>query len=661
MQNTASDPLECLTESKGLVSKLKQGSRYKSSSPSSFSVRSPNPDDVGSSSDGCDVSGSGALFRVTGGRTSGSTSAAGYTDRNGDSDGAGISSSAPQPTTQPPFWYNIEIQKSELTREMLRKNASEGAESDRSNRRKSSFFPNREKTEKKKDSIFHAPCIYTIILHAPFVLENLLCMGGEFVLVSEASRTVLWRRWLDPGEVVSIHTVSMEESILLSIYLKHCSTGEFGVLVHRPPVRKGDYEGLGYLTSIQRTIGDFIDENFIGLVYDETSMPKNVTLTDTVGQRLRVQIENNLGRGGQRHVLVYTPYWFVNTSQYAIRFRQDGSSALPAGTVTPQRDGSKLLARFTERYAHSGGTQNLDNDDYNNINDYYNGNNNSSGNSNGQLYRSGLGVHSGGAVYNPDGIIGRKGNEQDGPNGRRYTHLDGHVDGAAAITHPAVFDAQQEQQQHNNHYAYPHPNRPNRQQKQYAMGCTGFHSDDTVFFGTAGPLHFSKTKDKFNSEKQRLLRGDISFDKLVSMAYMFNFEDALLNALRTKKVFVQLDDSDWSREPVSLDSVGVHQLVSIMHYERRDRGVLDEGVHAVACIVKQAEGRLAKYTKIVRFTPKFVVVNKLPMSLTLLQPIEVMSSNSNMRKAVDVAPNQSCPFYLPVVFGGREVAYIKYT
>ena len=59
-------------------------------------------------------------------------------------------------------------------------------------------------------------------------------------------------------------------------------------------------------------------------------------LTDAVGQRLRLEIENKVGGGGHRSLVVYCPYWIVNTSQYSIRLREDGALYLPAGTVTPK-------------------------------------------------------------------------------------------------------------------------------------------------------------------------------------------------------------------------------------------------------------------------------------------------------------------------------------
>ena len=48
-------------------------------------------------------------------------------------------------------------------------------------------------------------------------------------------------------------------------------------------------------------------------------------------------MENTLGRGGQRTIVVYCPYWIVNTTQFKLRIKEDGSPLLPAGSVTNLR------------------------------------------------------------------------------------------------------------------------------------------------------------------------------------------------------------------------------------------------------------------------------------------------------------------------------------
>ncbi|CAM9807154.1 unnamed protein product, partial [Hapterophycus canaliculatus] len=69
----------------------------------------------------------------------------------------------------------------------------------------------------------------------------------------------------------------------------------------------------------------------------------SVTLTDSVGQRVEVLLENRLGEGGQRNVTVYCPVWMVNTSHYRLRYRQDGQKQMPAGTVSKAGDGQRPI------------------------------------------------------------------------------------------------------------------------------------------------------------------------------------------------------------------------------------------------------------------------------------------------------------------------------
>jgi hypothetical protein len=43
-------------------------------------------------------------------------------------------------------------------------------------------------------------------------------------------------------------------------------------------------------------------------------------------------VENNEGGGGQKNIVVYCPYWIVNSTQYIYRIREEGEIDLPAGT-----------------------------------------------------------------------------------------------------------------------------------------------------------------------------------------------------------------------------------------------------------------------------------------------------------------------------------------
>lgn len=145
-----------------------------------------------------------------------------------------------------------------------------------------------------------------------------------------------------------IHTVTLDEPLLLMINLKYCRTPD-GVIIHRP-IRA---EGATFAGKIQKTLEGFLDEG-------TTEDVSTVLLTDTVGQRLILNIDNTEGKAGQRHITIYCPYWIVNACQYTIRIREEGSRSLPAGSVTAQLDGSKtvtlspLLNEKQDDSRHSG-------------------------------------------------------------------------------------------------------------------------------------------------------------------------------------------------------------------------------------------------------------------------------------------------------------------
>jgi hypothetical protein len=69
------------------------------------------------------------------------------------------------------------------------------------------------------------------------------------------------------------------------------------------------------------------------------------SVVDTVGQRLRLNIENIRGGGGQRRISLFCPFWIVNTTEHALRYRQEKSKAFVSGTVlSPTKDGSIPLS-----------------------------------------------------------------------------------------------------------------------------------------------------------------------------------------------------------------------------------------------------------------------------------------------------------------------------
>lgn len=153
-------------------------------------------------------------------------------------------------------------------------------------------------------------------------------MKGTFELVHATQKIVLWSSDLNPGEIKCVHTVTSDEPILLLINLDFCRSSE-GVLVHKPPSKETEDRGL--TVAVMKGVKGLMEDD------DESQSDLSIILTDSIGQRIRLQIENKVGGGGHRKIVVYCPYWIVNTSQYTLRLRDERSDSLPAGTVTSYR------------------------------------------------------------------------------------------------------------------------------------------------------------------------------------------------------------------------------------------------------------------------------------------------------------------------------------
>ena len=90
---------------------------------------------------------------------------------------------------------------------------------------------------KKRGGLFHSnkernfnikqpPLIYSLAIHPPIILENLLPMTATFELVHAVHKRVLWSSVIAPGKVKSIHTVNLDDPILLLINLDYCRSSE---------------------------------------------------------------------------------------------------------------------------------------------------------------------------------------------------------------------------------------------------------------------------------------------------------------------------------------------------------------------------------------------------------------------------------------------------
>eukprot|EP01084_Bolivina_argentea_P118652 210477_1 len=193
--------------------------------------------------------------------------------------------------------------------------------------------PRRSKAEEGIHNNHQVAYTYDIILYPPFVVENLLSHKAEFELIDQ-SRNLLWVSWLEPGESVGVHTVGMNETLLLLVNLEYARSNK-GVVVHSSKL------GEGWTVNSGTKAGDGEVEDYMSNSNKVTDTVTNIVLTDTVGQKLQLNIENSIGGRGHRHVSIYCAFWLVNTSSHALRFKQDGVRGFPAGTVSKLGDGSR--------------------------------------------------------------------------------------------------------------------------------------------------------------------------------------------------------------------------------------------------------------------------------------------------------------------------------
>ncbi len=202
--------------------------------------------------------------------------------------------------------------------------------------------PRRSKAEEDIHNNHQVAYTYDIILYPPFVVENLLSHRAEFELIDQ-SHNLLWVSWLEPGESVGVHTIGMNETLLLLVNLEYARSSK-GVVVHSGRL------GEGWTVNSGTKAGDGDVEDYMSNSNKTTDAVTNIVLTDTVGQKLQLSIENSIGGRGHRHVSIYCPFWLINTSNHVLRFKQDGVRGFPAGTVSKLGDGSRLIFSDDETY-----------------------------------------------------------------------------------------------------------------------------------------------------------------------------------------------------------------------------------------------------------------------------------------------------------------------
>eukprot|EP00981_Chlorochromonas_danica_P005995 scaffold1244_cov162-Ochromonas_danica.AAC.31 len=405
--------------------------------------------------------------------------------------------------------------------------------------------------------ILSNPESFTIAIHPPILIENLLPTAGVFELLHAENKQVLWSSCISAGAVKAIHTVTLEDPLILVINLRYCRASE-GVVIHRP---KPSASQRGLVSRLQKAIEGLLEEG-------EQDDVSSIVLTDTVGQRIRLNVDNTQGTGGQRH--------------YSFRLREEGDMELPAGTVTPQRqvyfivyiakDGTRPVPSSSSIFQDKPPT--FETFDPNRLFNAYRGGNGEAG-----------------TAQSSAGKIGR------------LKHWDS-----------SVLSNNQENM----------PKTP-------------------VFPGCCGVLHqFINKEIALNSPLCDLMR-PLDMSEMMELSYMFNYRDNTSVLSNHKKVKFQLDDTDWSRS-FSLESAGVNQTLSMDH---PTRGLLEVGMK-----ISVAPGRLSKYTKIVRFQPRYVVVNRLDCQLKVLQASGIAGEMTE----VEVSSNHVRPYHLPALYGEHAIS-----
>ena len=88
-----------------------------------------------------------------------------------------------------------------------------------------------------------------------------------------------------------------------------------------------------------------------GMTYSVDDIADETAVVDSIGQRLTLRIENVRGGGGQRRISLYCPYWIVNTTEHALRYREEKEKSYVCGTIhSPLKDGSMPVDGSNRQY-----------------------------------------------------------------------------------------------------------------------------------------------------------------------------------------------------------------------------------------------------------------------------------------------------------------------
>ena len=381
-----------------------------------------------------------------------------------------------------------------------------------------------------------------------------------------------------------------------------------------------------------------LDKIIANIGFGGEGIATETTVVDSEGQRLVLRIDNVLGGGGQRKVVLYCPFWIVNTSQHALRYKQEGKSAFVSGTVSEKKDGSRPVDG-SERNAREKNNNRKKLGSIGAALDVIKTRDNKKNKrqtDNAEVTTPSSLKWSLGAGPESRQIASRvppvsTGPPSIGPDTENSLLDEGNLKSQDArkrkekkrktlrLSDPAfTFDASSTVA---TSLASPKSSQGGSPTKgDHAFSC---RRDKTIFSGKPGALYVAEgealTEREYNITRSR----DLPLSQLVKLSFMFNFNENVLS-LGHQKLCVMLAEgskglaSDWS-QGYSLDTVGVTQILS-MH-------VADGRSLEASLSISVAPGRLGQYTKIVRFSPRYVIVNMLPYPITLRQDSSLLHNS----------------------------------
>uniref|UniRef100_A0A7S2Y632 C2 domain-containing protein n=1 Tax=Entomoneis paludosa TaxID=265537 RepID=A0A7S2Y632_9STRA len=431
------------------------------------------------------------------------------------------------------------------------------------------------KNDKNEMVNLHGPVAYTLSVYAPFVVANLLPEPGRFELMHAVRKTVLWFADLEPGQQVSVHSVGLDAPLLLLINLRFCRTpiGE-GALVHHgvdpPPEAR---EHLGRLRSIGKAgkavtmqLGKTLTA--LGESPDKRGHDRLYLAQNKENQ----PIHDKKGHHNTKRVAKVSAGDSATEDVDGKTYRVDTTIFFPENCVdeTVVVDGvGQRLTLGIENIRGGGGQRRI-------------------------------------SVYCPFWIINTTEHALAYRQERSKTFVSGSVvspkmDGSLTLSGGHVGEKAKK-----------------KAITEYESSSTKPLNNGTIFAGTPGALATSPGRCELTpGELTHLLEEDLSLDDLSSLAFMFNFHEGSMPG-GYQKLCVRLHDgtglnryqSDWSRG-FTLDSVGISQVV--------DMNCKDARALELTMVTQNAPGHLFKYTKILRFLPRYVVVNNLPYPVRLWQ------------------------------------------